>query len=350
MKNINSYQTEKFTNKLLLIIGIFFLILVISPFYLFTTDQLYHPILDYSSFVPDTKLAGWDTKLLIYETHESPFTPLLIFVIDTYKLTTDNQMRLFQILYKIITFSTIYIIYNSLKNSRGNMYLLLLVLISIVSYQFIHELERGQWNLIAMYFLFIALKNKNNGNLFSSVLLYTAAIQIKVFPIFFILLFLIRGNFFYNFKFFSTLIIINITLLFCNGYEGMLHFIEITSVNSRINPGAWEMNPAMRSTLKMIENLSGYNLEIVYYVLPFLIISTIIYKYMVNENILFIESYAFLALTTLVILLIPKSYDYRVSIIIVPIIYYFENVNFEMLIENNFNKFLLNLILINFHF
>jgi hypothetical protein len=340
---------ENFIKNVLIIISTFFLFLVVSPYYLYTTDQLYHPLLDYSSFIPSSELAGWDTKLLIFETTNSPFSPLLIELLELYKNISNNNIRLYQVLYKLITLFSIYICINIIIKNKKNNYSLLLIFIYIISYQLIHELERGQWNLISIFLVYCALIYRNQEKYILSIILFSISIQIKVFPLIFAILFLYNKNNKIDYKYLINLIAINTILLFTRGYDGFISFMKLTFFNGTENPGAWEMNPAIKSVIIMMENLSGADLRILLILIIIGLFFTILITYHRTKT-LYNEPYSFIALSTLAILLIPKSYDYRLSIVIIPIVYFFNKIDFYKLIINRKNRILLYLIIINFLF
>jgi uncharacterized membrane protein len=63
-----------------------------------------------------------------------------------------------------------------------------------MSYELIHEIERGQWNLISIFLVYSALVYKKEEKYILSILIFTLAIQIKVFPLIFIVLFIYNTN------------------------------------------------------------------------------------------------------------------------------------------------------------
>jgi hypothetical protein len=238
-----------------------------------------------------------------------------------------NPSIAIQIIYKLITLGDLAIFVWLVYFFRNNLFAILVLLISLISYPFIHELERGQWNFICSALVFIGLLTKRP---VVALLSISLALQLKIFPFLFLPLILKREYF--NWKFFIAFTILNFGLFFVMGTEEFLRFIHTQTHNSSISAKGWEMNPSIDSFIDMVSTVINYPLSHFYkWIVLLPIFGALLLQFNKVKSALN-EANIFLLTSIFIILAIPLSYDYRLSILIIPFVYFVsfmgsENIN-----------------------
>jgi len=151
----------------------------------------------------------------------------------------------------------------------------------LFSYGFQFELERGQFNLIAFSFVMLAVYLFHAKPRFRPLayVLLILSIQLKVFPLIFLVMFVDDWTDWHsNIKRFAGIILVNISLLFILGYQVFLDFImgiskqalepHVTMTNHSIKvfsellfkkAGYRDLILARGMELDQIKNLAGYS-------------------------------------------------------------------------------------------
>ncbi len=261
------------------------------------------------------------------------FSPLLLFD--------------FSFAYRIITLFSIFcyffctwifpIIIN--KSTKNYALLALIGVTGALSYGFQFELERGQFNIIAVFFALLAIlvffrfpKLK-----FLAYLFFSLAVQLKLYPFIFIFLLIKDWKAWKdNLKIVITLSLINFALFFIMGTNVFVQFVKAI-ISQSINPQSWIGNHSIRSYFLFINNVSPeiaaneiYNhstfLQIAFMSLAIAcLIIIIIFVAKRNQN-KFSKELFFTS--TLVALLIPSiSHDYTLSILAAPFATYFMDID-----------------------
>lgn len=144
------------------------------------------------------------------------------------------------------------------KNRRSVIQLLFIT--GLFSYGFHFELERGQFNLIAFALALLAVftfHTKPSLRLLSYVLL-TLSIQLKVFPVIFLIMIVDDWtDWKNNIKRFTGIIITNVLLLFVLGYQVFLDFIEAISKQA-LAPHITMTNHSINVFVELLFRKAGY--------------------------------------------------------------------------------------------
>lgn len=180
------------------------------------------------------------------------FAPLIFFKFGTnYIIITSLSVFLF----------CLYTIFYALKFSgrkKINAIFLFFIITGFLSYGFQFELERGQFNVIAMFFCISAIflfhyKPKYR---ILAYILFTASVQLKIYPVIFIFLLIEDWSLWKeNITRIITLAIVNFLLLFILGINIFNDFISNLSHYSS-HPAAWIGNHSVSSFLILITQKS----------------------------------------------------------------------------------------------
>lgn len=211
---------------------------------------------------------------------------------------------------------------------------LLLFAAGLFSYGLEFELERGQYNVLTFLFIMLAVYLYHFHHRFRYVayLLFSLAVQLKVFPAIFILMFVKdwrdwKGNI----RRFAGLALFNLALLFILGYRVFLDFVG--AITQQVLAPSWSWN-GNHSIQAFVFNLTrdGYRLVppdalealtryaslltwIFLAVFALCLFLVLVISYRHNEN--GFNPYLFLV-CTLGALIIPTSNDYTLSFLIAP--------------------------------
>lgn len=138
--------------------------------------------------IPKGKEIGMDffaTIKMALDENMIPYSPLskIIFTLISKNQITNNFLFI-TILTLIATIGSFILLYKLLKVNNLSI-LIICFLIYINSYGFQFEIERGQWNIISIFFVIVAvyLSKKNNNIL--SALFFALAVSLKLYPILF---------------------------------------------------------------------------------------------------------------------------------------------------------------------
>lgn len=321
----NNKKLDEFTiNQILWIsLALYLLIVSIFPVYVFASPPKYLSILDYS-FI-SSGVAGGDIRLLVFNTFESPFTPFLKFFINYIKLLFDNDEVASLWIFRSVSLLNTCLMALLLIIYMRSRLLSFILFVSVISYPFIHEIERGQWNFICMGLVALAFKYFEMKPL-RSLFLFSLAIQLKVFPVFFLPIFLYKKG---GLNFICWLLAITTLLFLIFGYNEFNYFLNNQIINSSKLSDGWELNPSLISFILLFGKL--FNIKIsgaLISIILFLIYVILMYK---RED--FDDYSLFFLISVWVILWIPKSYDYRISIILIPTLMFL-----DYFIRNNFSN------------
>ena len=176
----------------------------------------------------------WFSGNSYYDIDNLNYPPLYSVVFSPFLLMEYPMM------YFVMTFITLgsavvsgMILPSLIMKNKGRAVILFFFITSIFSYGMQFELERGQFNMFtfALSFLAIYLFHFHYQFRHLAYLLISVAIQIKLFPVFYILLFIKDWKDWKNNIFrFLGLGIFNIGLLFVLGYKTFLDFIDTMSI------------------------------------------------------------------------------------------------------------------------
>lgn len=211
---------------------------------------------------------------------------------------------------------------------------LLVLTTGLISYGFQFELERGQFNIIAMTFSLVAIYIFHNFPKFRflSYFMFSISVQLKVYPLIFILLFID------NWKSIKTIIIrftllglVNFAALFILGPKVFLDFFSAIKKQT-VNPDIWIGNHSIHSYISILgQSLSAKGFKwlstnsefFISFILIFIIAFILLSLYNSYKNKISGFNSNLLLVCTIGALLIPSvSHDYKLPILIAPLIIY----------------------------
>ena len=302
----------------------------------------------FNKYLPDGYPIGGDLLFLTqliqqwFTTNQSPFyiqfyPPFTYIFLSPFLLINDHHL-----LYKLVTITTIAcFILSSLiiplwTSKKWDKSLIFIFFITgLFSYGMQFELERGQVNVFAFLFCMSAIYiyHYHHSFRYYAYLLFSIAIQLKIYPAIFIVMFIKdwrdwKGNL-------RKIIVIglfNFSLLFIAGVQPFLEFIKSATTQLRTPGWSWTGNHSIKAfvsefaennglglvkadTVEMIKQHIGLisNIFLVAFILCFL--SAVLHAYRRNQQ----EFDAVLFLTcTIGALIIPVSNDYTLTILAAP--------------------------------
>jgi Glycosyltransferase family 87 len=212
--------------------------------------------------------------------------------------------------------------------------LLILFLVSgLFSYGLQFELERGQFNLIAMFFCItsIWIYHRHDRYRYLAYFLFSISIQLKIFPAIFIVMFIKDWkDWKNNIKRLASIIIFNFALLFVLGPQVFVDFLKAIRVQA-VNPFVWFGNHSISSFIGLFQVYGGkspnkfswvttYSGLIQFLLLGFVavcILIIILQAYRRQHK--GINGYLLLACTVGALVIPPVSHDYKLSILVAPV-------------------------------
>lgn len=215
--------------------------------------------------------------------------------------------------------------------------LMLLFIVGLTSYGLQFELERGQFNTLAIGLTFAAIYifHRHPRLSWLAYILFTIGIQLKIYPAIFIFLF-IRDwrSWKENIIRWVGLGIANLLLLFSLGYAPFLHFLEVITKKSD-DPGAWVGNISIKSFAQyrlpyLLSRLGIRNewitpensvfIEFGLYLLVIILLAIVVVRaYRRNDG--GIAPYMLFACLCAAFLIPPISHDYKLPILVGPAAY-----------------------------
>lgn len=248
-----------------------------------------------------------------------------------------------------LTLYGFYLIYYPIRFSNRkvlNEIFILFILTGFISYGFQFEMERGQFNVIAVFLCITAvyLFHYKPKYRILSYILFTFSIQLKIYPAIFFLMFIEDWSLWKeNLRRILLLALINFLLLFILGVNVFNDFIFYIFSYST-NPAAWTGNHSISSfiillTEKSVERLGitwlswtdNYNsfaklfLFIIYLMILFWVTYDIIKKKEkgFNKKLLFVCIIGALVIP-------PVSHDYKLALLALPTALMFDEFNYKI--------------------
>ncbi len=253
------------------------------------------------------------------------FTPLLGLEFSTaYKIVT-----LVNVLFYVLI--TLVLPLRIGKTRQVSALLMLIFITGLFSYGFQFELERGQFNVIAMAACFFAIWIFHNHNKYRYIayILFTISVQLKLFPAIFIVMFITDWHDWKNnIKRFVKLGVVNFALLFILGPSVFVDFLRAIKAQS-VNPSIWNGNHSIRSFVTSISNTasqhgwtwvneySGWVQVAFMAIVAVCILLIMVQAYRQKQN--GVNSHLLLACTIGALLIPPVSHDYKLSILAAPV-------------------------------
>ncbi len=333
------------------LIGVFltYILFFIFPMFLNEDWGIYY----FTRYLPDKRPIGLDFRYTMsyvtpwVEARQSPY-PDLFYPPLTHILFAPFTLIGYPESYKLITFMTLFSfcglsLLGAFLISRIRDYsLIVLFLVSgLLSYGFQFELERGQFNVVTFFLcvLSVYIFHRHYRFRYLAYALFSAAIQIKLYPAIFILMFVKDWREWKtNIKRWVGLGILNFLLLFALGYHEFLAFIDTVKVQIFTPSWSWNGNHSIQSfvfnflrdgyglippgTLTVFQQNAGLIRFILLAAVLGCIFATVVRAYRLNEH--GFNTYIF-SVCTLGALIIPTSNDYTLPLLAAPLAIFFSS-------------------------
>jgi hypothetical protein len=147
------------------------------------------------------------------------------------------------------------------KEKRVSSLLLLVFITGLFSYGFQFELERGQFNVIAIFMCFLAIWifHYHNKYRYLAYIFFTISVQLKVYPLIFIIMLISNWqDWKNNIKRFFVLAAVNFGLLFVLGRSVFDDFIKEIIAHS-VKPYIWPGNHSIKSFVTLLSETAFDN-------------------------------------------------------------------------------------------
>jgi hypothetical protein len=254
------------------------------------------------------------------------FAPLLGLEFSTaYKLLTVLTLLLY-------VFLTLWLPALIRGEHRLSSAAILICATGLISYGLQFELERGQWNVVAVSLALLAvwIFHRHRRQRFIAYVLFVVSVQLKVYPVVFLVLFVSDWRLWReNTIRFLLLAVANVLLFFVQGtrfFEIWLSGLRDWSENTWI----WEGNPSIRSAVTLASDLAakrgwtglsssvGLIVMALSLVVVLCLVAILIHAYSHHAS---APSGHYLLAAAIGCLLIPSgAYDYRLSILGAPLV------------------------------
>lgn len=226
-------------------VWIFITFVVVYIFFFITPLFFEKPSIQYfNKYIPDAWVThiGFDMDMTMgrvgrwLTTQQSPYADNYYYAPLTLVLFAPFLILGYPLYYKLITAITLisyivcaWFIPNLLSEKRNHALLSLFFITGLFSYGFQFELERGQYNLIAMALAFFAIYifHRHEQYRYLAYALFSLSIQLKIYPVFLVVMFIKDwSDWKNNAKRIIGLGALNFFLLFVLGYQMFLDFIN----------------------------------------------------------------------------------------------------------------------------
>ena len=314
----------------------FFSEIKIQYFYKYIPDA-WTPHIGFDIKMTVSHINDWLTKgISPYADGIVPYTPL------TLALFIPFIILGYPAYYKLLTLITIisyilatFLIPLFISNKKEYGILALLGTVGLFSYGFQFELERGQFNIIAFALTLFAIYIFHYKYKFRyfAYLFFSLAIQLKLYPAIFIIMFVKDWRDWKNNSIrFIGLGVLNIALLFVLGYQLFVDFIDQIGNRAAMQSSRYEdlsisgFSYYLSEEAKIISTqYAGIIEKIVLLLFVGVILGIIIHLYRKGKK--GFNPFLFLV-TTISALMIPAaSFDYKLSILVVPMIIILSNLS-----------------------
>jgi len=319
---------------------------LISYLFLFVRPIFFSSqVMQFPNYVPAINPIGVDLKQMLsyseswFIAKQTPYIGNNLYPPLASVLFTPLLSVKFSVAYKIVTLVT-FLLYSlttlvlplQIGKERQVSSLLIFVFITgLFSYGFQFELERGQFNVISAFicFLGIWIYHYHNKYRYLAYILFTISVQLKVFPIIFIVMFVTDWqDWKNNFKRLLILLAVNFALFLVLGPNVFFDFIKAIKAQT-VNPYIWIGNHSIRSFVSLVSRkaaehgwtqaneYSGLAQLTLLAVVAICIFLIILQAYRQKQN--GIDSHLLLACTIGALLIPAVSHDYKLSILAAPV-------------------------------
>jgi hypothetical protein len=217
------------------------------------------------------------------------------------------------------------------REGKATPLLILIFITGLLSYGFQFELERGQFNVIAIFLCFLAIwiHHYHSRYRIAAYILFTLSVQLKIFPFIFIVM-LINDwhDWKNNLKRISILTLVNFALFFILGPQIFINFLDAIKEQA-VNPYIWVGNHSISSFVAILFGLAAaqgrgwpdqYAGWAQIALLAFIVVchfSVLLQTYRQNQKGL--NPHLLIACTIGALLIPSVSHDYKLAILAAPV-------------------------------
>jgi hypothetical protein len=351
IRNNKSLKEYFFTtvNKVLELPPVFWVVLTFLVLYLlfFVSPMFFSKIkIQYfSKYIPDawttrlgfdiettvTHINDWLTKgVSPYADGSVPYTPLALAVFTPFLiLGYPGYFKLLTIITVICYILTAFLIPLFVAQKKEYGILLLLGIMGLFSYGFQFEIERGQFNMLAFAACLFAIYLFHFQHKFRyfAYLLFSLAIQLKLYPAIFIFMFVRDWRDWKSIiRRFLGLGIFNFLLLFVMGYQLFLDFInQITTRQLNMQSSRYEDLSISGFVYSLSEGNSGWLSQyahiigtLILILFGIMILTIVLHLYRSRQSGL--NPYLLMVCTIGALMIPPASFDYKLPVLVAPMI------------------------------
>jgi hypothetical protein len=297
-------------------------------------------VMQFFEYVPIADIAGNDLMAMIsyseswFIAKQTPYIganlyPPLASVLFTPLLSMD-----FSLAYRIITTASVlcYVMMTIVfplwvcKEKQVSPLLMLFFITGLFSYGFQFELERGQFNVIAVFLCFLAIwiYHYHGRYRYLGYVLFVISVQLKIYPFIYVIMFIDNWqDWKSNIKRLLVLTTANLALFFVLGLNVFINFISAAKWQA-LDPFVWVGNHSIRSFITMASHKWGWvnqnsdSVQLVFLAIVTACICTAIFQsYRQNQK--GISPYLLLVCTIGALLIPSVSHDYKLSILAAPV-------------------------------
>jgi len=304
------------------VVAIFISFVICYIFYYFIPTFYVTQNMGYFEGVPRANVLGIDYTATLqmaideFSIPYSPFVKLLFGFFAKYSFTSSYYF--ITALTIAATVGSYYLIYQLYRPKEISAFAFFLTF-SIVSYGFLFEIERGQWNIIAIFFVLLAIYWSRKGYFYLAVLFFAISVSLKLYPLVFapalIQDFSRKGR-----VVFKSLVILfsNLFLFLIMGISYFNWYLRIITKYAEIK-STWVGNHSISSFGILLEVEWAKYLVFILYLVLLLVFLVILYR----KNQESIGAH-FLCVLAIGACIVPSvSHDYKLSILdfFIPIIF-----------------------------
>jgi hypothetical protein len=198
--------------------------------------------------------------------------------------------------------------------------MLLIFGMGLLSYGFQFEIERGQFNIVATGSALLAVWIYRSAPRYRllALILFTIAVQLKIYPAIFIFLFIEDGRLWRNqLRDLAILVILNLVALFALGYQPFLDFIQNVVLRTS-EPYIWIGNMSAKSFATQVLPGNPPILMAMIFGIYFLCLAGAVWVFLARRHPM-ARAYLFLACTVGAMIIPAVSHDYKLPILIAPV-------------------------------
>ena len=232
---------------------------------------LKQPQMQFPIYIPRGEVIGMDLTDILSMTRSwldnnqiiGPYPPLFLLFFTPFTLVSFSWAYRILSLITLLSFASSIFVFPLLLSSKKRIspILILILITGVISYGLQFELERGQFNVIAVFLCFLSIWIFHSHPKFSilAFILFTISVQLKIYPLIFIVLFINNWrDWKRNLKTLTFISLANLVSLFVLGPKGFISFVT-SIVEFSKNHQVWWVNHSVYSFIEWFNKISIEN-------------------------------------------------------------------------------------------